>query len=123
LPAIAQPITATTTDTSAEHFRTDDATVTVLTHENIHLTMWDDGSYVWVVHYKSDLTIKYDDGFTYRETVNYPLVTNTKAGNGEVITGEYTTHFQSGDYKDIFHSTYTYANGEIRVNHYWEKVV
>jgi hypothetical protein len=120
---MARPITETTTDTSASHFRTDDSAVTVVVHENIHLTQQEDGSYVSVVHYRSVLTIKYDDGFTYSETINYPLVTTTRNGEYGVITGEITEHFQSGDYKLIFHSVYTYSNGEIRVNSYWEKVV
>jgi hypothetical protein len=50
-------------------------------------------------------------------------VTTTRQGDYGVITGEITEHFQSGDYKLIYHSKYTYANGEIRVNSYWEKVV
>jgi len=121
VPASAKTIAASTVDTSVDMTRTDDATVTSFFHENIQLVQKDDGSYVWFVHSRISTTIKYDDGYTYREAYNYPLVTIGGVNDYNVITGAYISRFESGGYTDLFHSDYTYSNGEIQVNHYWEK--
>ncbi len=117
----AKTDTTTTTDTYRSVDDFGGLVVTTFNHENVHLTQLSDGTYIFVVHEVSSMSFKLAPGEKYVDRINDKTVTITTAGNGGVINGFYTERFDSFGYVALFHSEYTYSNGEIRVNHYWTK--
>jgi len=119
--AVASADSSTSTDTYHDEFQMNGYDVKTLSHTTIHIVDFDDGSYKYNVnsfgrgHAQGDG----DLGKNPRGGNLNNWVYNGQTGNGGVYSSQGSSYDPELDMKT--HSVWVYANGEMRVEKYWEK--